>query len=92
MLYGDIQKAFLQILVREAERNTLRFQWIESLKSKKIKVLIFTRLVFGLTKSPFISERTMKSHFEIYRHEFEEIVNRNVKDMYVDDLSTGEII
>ena len=66
--------------MRKAERNTLRFHWVKSLDSKKIKVLIFTRLVLDLTKSPFISEKTLKSHFEIYRHKFEEIVNRNGKE------------
>ena len=87
---GDIQKDFLQIRIREAQRNALRFHWVESLESKKIKVLRFTRLVSGLTQSPFILEGTLKSHFENYRQEFEETVNRIEEDMYIDDLVTGE--
>ena len=87
---GDIQKDFLQIRIREAQRNVLRFHWVESLESKKIKVLRFTRLVFGLTQSRFILEGTMKRHFENYRQEFEETVNRIEEDMYIDDLVTGE--
>ena len=63
-LCGDIEKAFLQIHIRESERDVLRFQWVNSLESKNIKILRFTRFVFGLTQSPFILEGTLKKHFE----------------------------
>ena len=64
LLRGDIEKAFLQIRIREFERDVLRFQWVNSLESKNIKILRFTRLVFGLTQSPFILEGTLNKHFE----------------------------
>ena len=32
----------------------------------------------------------MKSHFENYRQEFEQTVNRIEEDMHIDDLVTGE--
>lgn len=47
-------------------------------------------MIFGLTQSPYILEGTLKRHFENYRHDFEESINRNEKDMYVDDLVTGK--
>ena len=72
MLYGDIQKVFVQVRIREAGTNAIRFHWIESLEFKKIKVLRFTKLSFGLIQSPFILEGTLKSHFENFRREFEE--------------------
>jgi peptidyl-tRNA hydrolase len=49
-----VQKAFLQIRVREAERDALRFHWIKDLHSTEVEVLRFTRVVFGLTSSPFL--------------------------------------
>ena len=84
LLCEDIQKAFLQIQMREAERNVFRLHWVESMESNKINILRISRLGFGLPKSPFILEgKKMKSHFENYRGEFEETVNRIEKQGYV---------
>ena len=88
LLWKDIQKAFLQIRIREAERNTLRFHWVKSLESDKIKVLRFPSLVFVLAQSPFILEGTLQIHFENYWHEFEETVNKIKK--HIDDLVSRE--
>ena len=35
LLCGNIEKAFLQIRIREAERDALHFQWVKDLGSKK---------------------------------------------------------
>ena len=91
LLCGDIAKAFLQIRIREHERDVLRFHWVESLESKIIKVFRFARLVFGLTQSPFILEGTLEKHFENYRDSFEKVISIIENDMYVDDLVTGGI-
>ena len=89
LFYEDVQKTFLQIQIKEAERNSLRFHWVEILKSNKIRFLEFTRLVFGLTESPLILEETLNNHFENYWLEFEETVKQIEKNMYLDDLVTG---
>ena len=89
LLWKDIQKAFLQFQIWKAEGNTLRFHWVKSLESEKIKVSRFSSLVFVLTQSPFILEGTLQIHFENYWHEFEETVNRIEKDVYIDDLVRG---
>ena len=88
LLRGDIEKAFLQIHIRESERDVLRFRWGGSLDSKIIEILRFTRLVFGLIQSPFILEGTPK-HFENYRDRFEKLTKIIENDMYVDDLVNG---
>lgn len=88
MLYRDIQKAFRQIQIREPERSSLRSQLVEILESRKIKNSRFTRLVFGVTQSPFILKGTLKIGFENSRPEFEKTVSRIKKDTYVDDLVT----
>ena len=89
LLCGDIEKAFLQILIRKSERDVLRFHWFNSLESKIIKILRFTMLVFGLAQSPFILEGTLKKHFENYRDSFKKLIKIIENDIYVDDLVTG---
>ena len=89
LLCGDIEKAFLQIHIRESERDVLRFHWVNSLESKNIEILRFTRLVFGLTQSPFILQGSLKKHFENYRGSFKGLIKIIEDDMYVDDLVTG---
>ena len=89
LLCGDIEKAFLQLRIRESGRDVLRFHWVDSLESKIIEILRFTRLVFGLTQSPFILEGTLKKHFENYRDSFEKLIKIIEDDMYVDDLVIG---
>ena len=82
-------KAFLKIRIRESERDVLRFHWVDSLESKIIEILRFTRLVFGLTQCPFILEGTLKKHFESYRDSFQKLIKTIENDIYVDDLVTG---
>ena len=55
----DIQKAFLQIRIRESERNSLRFLWIRDTRKERIEILRFTRLEFGFNQSPFVLEATL---------------------------------
>ncbi|XP_028413530.1 uncharacterized protein LOC114536366 [Dendronephthya gigantea] len=86
---GDVQKAFLQIRVRETERDALRFHWIKDLHSTEIEVLRFTRVVFGLTSSPFLLNGVIARHLELMEPRFPEAVAEIRKSLYVDDLITG---
>ena len=79
----------MQLRIRESGRDVLRFHWVDSLESKIIEILRFTRLVFGLTQSPFILEGTLKKHLENYRDSFKELIKIIENDMYVHDLITG---
>ena len=88
LLCGDIEKAFLQIRIRESERDVLRFHWVNSLQLKIIEILRFTRLVFSLPQSPFNLKGTLKKHFENCRDSFEKLIKIIENDMYVDDLET----
>ena len=45
LLCGDLEKAFYQIRIREAERDVLRFFWVGNLEATVKKILRFTRLV-----------------------------------------------
>ena len=62
----DIQKAFLQISIKENERNVLRFLWVDDPFSNSPSILIyrFCRVIFGLTSSPFLLNATLREHFK----------------------------
>ena len=64
---ADIQKAFLQIRIRESDRDALLFHWIKNQDINQIEILRFIRLAFGLTQSPFILEATLGKHISKYR-------------------------
>ena len=89
ILCAGIVKAFLQIRIKEKERESLKFHWIENLTNNTIQILRFTRLVFGLNQSPFILEGTLKTHFERYESMYLELIRKIRDDMHVDDLVTG---
>jgi hypothetical protein len=86
---GDVQKAFLQVRVCESERDSLRFHWIKDLHSTEIEVLRFTRVVFGLTSSPFLLNRVIAHHLELIESCYPETVAEIRKSLYVHDLISG---
>ena len=55
-MVSDIKQAFLQICMDQNDRNYLRMIWFDNALSTNptMKLLRFTRLVFGLTSSPFV--------------------------------------
>ena len=89
LLCGDIEKAFLQIRIRKCERNVLRFHWVKDCDRNHVEINRFTRLVFGLTQSPFILEATLKAHFHNYLMNYPKVIENISDDMYVDDLTSG---
>ena len=89
ILCADIAKAFLQIRIKEKNRESLEFYWVENRTNNTIQILRFTRLVFGLNQSPFILEGTLKTHFERYESMYLELIRKIRDDMCVDDLVTA---
>ena len=88
-LTGDMKQAFLQIRVREHERDALRFHWIENRETMKRVVLRFTRPLFGLIQSPFILAATVQVHLERSKEEFPKTVTEVEDNIYVDDVVDG---
>lgn len=86
---GDIKQAFLQVRIREEERDALRFHWITDLKSKSVETLRFTRALFGLAPSPFLLGGVVQQHLESCRSEEPETVGEIERSLYVDDLISG---
>ena len=89
LLCRDIEKAFLQIRIRESERDVLRFHWVKNSDPSVIEINRFTHLVFGLTQSPLMLKGTLKEHFQYYINEYPIIIEAILEDMHVDDLVSG---
>ena len=85
---ADIQKAFLQIRIRECERDALRFHWRKS-EHGKLELLRFTRALFGLAPSPFLLGGVIEAHLDVWEEREPEIVAELRSSLYVDDLLTG---
>ena len=90
-LIGDIEKAFLMISVQERDRDSLRFLWPADLNSEKIEPtpFRFTRVVFGVSSSPFLLNATISHHIETFRETDPEFVDKFLSSIYVDDLVSG---
>ena len=68
--FCKFKEAFLQITIRECEKDILRFHWIKNQNVSDIEILRFRRLVFGLIQSPFILEAILPSHLSKYEKSY----------------------
>ena len=59
-LTDDMKQVFLQIRIREKDRNVLRFHWNENMQREDIKICRFTRAIFGLGESPSLLNDNVK--------------------------------
>jgi hypothetical protein len=91
-LFGDIEKAFLNVEVDEADRNFMRFLWLEDPNDPSSKIIKyrFCRVVFGLNASPFLLNATLRHHISKYKSDDPEFVRKLLDSFYVDDLVSGE--
>ena len=85
---GDLQKAFLQVRIKEEERDALRFHW-KFKGHSEIETLRFTRALFGLTSSPFLLGGVIEQHLKVWEGRESELVAQIRKSLYVDDVITG---
>ena len=65
------------------------FHWVNKCDSNRMEIYRFTRLVFGLTQSPFILEAPLKDNFYNYLMNYPKLTENISYDMYVDDLTSG---
>jgi hypothetical protein len=88
---ADIEKAFLNIAISPEHRDYLRFLWVDDPMNEdpKIRLLRFTRVVFGLTSSPFILNATIKHHVSQYTTSDPEFAKEVMRSLYVDDFASG---
>ena len=91
MLVADIEKAFLQIAIDEADRDYLRLLWIDDIEKQtpEIQEYRFTRVIFGAGPSPFLLNATLRHHLKKYFMLEPDVIHRIQKSLYVDELVTG---
>ena len=89
-LTGDLKQAFLQVRIKEAKRDALRFHW-KPHDDAEVETLRFTRALFGPTCSPFLLEGVTEHHLELWEDRMPAKVKTLRKSMYVDDLISGKI-
>ena len=83
LILGDIEKAFLQIGVKEKDRDAFRFLF--NVKGEE-RHLRFMRVPFGVEASPFVLGATRQNHLQQQGTEFEDTVRALKANTYVDNL------
>ncbi len=90
-LTGDIEKAFHMVSVHEADRDSLRFLWATDPGAEQLELvtLRFTRVVFGVSSSPFLLNATIGHHMGTYHEADASFVEQFLSSIYVDDVVSG---
>ncbi len=88
-LSGDVKQAFLQVRIKETDRDALRFHWSPD-ANHEVETLRFTRALFGLTSSPFLLGGVLEHHLKCWESRKPEVVAELRKSPYVDDLVSGK--
>ena len=83
LLLADLQKAFLQIAIKEEDRDAFRFLFNVNDKEEHLR---FARIPFGAEASPFMLGATLQHHFNQQPPELEDTVQALKENTYVDNL------
>ncbi|UYV72990.1 hypothetical protein LAZ67_10001409, partial [Cordylochernes scorpioides] len=83
-IIADIRKAFLQIQVREEDREFLRFLWWKN-DQKTLKFYRHCRVVLGLTSRPFLLAATIKYHLSLPQFQDNRCAELIARSVYVDN-------
>ena len=77
-------------VIADIEKAFLRFLWIDDVSKENPEILAvrFTRVVFGVSSSPFLLNATIRYHLEA-RLEAHPIFERLLNSFYVDDVISG---
>ena len=82
------QKAFLQIQIKESERDVLRFHRHSGGQSE-LETLRFTRAQFGLVSSAFLFGKVIECHLSTWEEKYPEVFNKIRQSAFIDDLLSG---
>ena len=85
VLLADIQKAFLQVGIRDEDRDAFRFLFNLNGNEEHLR---FRRVPFGVEASPFMLGATIEHHLDQQPAEFESTVNELQENTYVDNVMT----
>ena len=90
-LTSDIKSAFLNIRVKEEDRDFLRFLWATAIMNSDPTFIIkrFTSVLFGLNSSPFLLGMMIIVHMSKHSETYKEVVETFLRDLYLDDSVSG---
>ena len=79
------------VSVCKEDRDALWFLWVEDVeKTPPVPVVMqFTRVVFGVSASPFLLNATINHHLEKYLNRYPDLINTLLRSIYVDDVTYG---
>ena len=79
------------ISVAESDRDVLQFLWVDDLTKDPpdVRTFRFTRVMFGVSSSPFMLNTTIKYHLEKYLESHPDLIQGLLHPTYVDDIITG---
>ncbi|GFV26185.1 reverse transcriptase domain-containing protein [Trichonephila clavipes] len=90
---ADIERAFLQISLRDEDRDAVRFLFPDIRSNQtdpyKFQVYRFKRVKFGVNVSPSLPSATNKHHIENYREQYPAATEMLDTCLYVDDVISG---
>ncbi|KAH7701169.1 Pao retrotransposon peptidase family protein, partial [Aphelenchoides avenae] len=82
VIAADIEKAFLQISLRESDRDVTRFLWLKDpskgISDDNVVVYRFARIPFGVISSPFILAATIREHLKKEVSSLSEEIKQNI--------------
>lgn len=86
---SDIEKAFLQIAIREKDRDFLRFMWFSGENREQVKIYRHRRVVFGITCSPYLLAATLQYHLSTVTESLKDTADILKAAFYVDNCVTS---
>ena len=89
---ADTEKAFLQIRIKETDRDYLQFLWVDDILKENPKIIRtrFAHVVFGVTSSPFLLNATMCKHNNQYTAADPDYVKKTLLSFFIDGFTRGE--
>ena len=91
-LSADIEQAFLQIGVKEEDRDLTRFLWVpDNQRSSNFQPrrMRFTRVTFGIVSSMAILDHVNQHHLNLVEERFPDTVKMLRNSLYIDDCNGG---
>ncbi|XGW22020.1 hypothetical protein V3C99_004742, partial [Haemonchus contortus] len=89
VIISDVEKAFLQVRLHEADRDATRFLWVRDVNApfneQNVTTFRFTRVTFGLNVSPYLLGATIHHHLN-HAVENKDLANEIRENLYVDNL------
>ena len=92
-IIADIEQAYVQLALNPTDRDVVRFLWVKNINlpfsEDNIQEYRFCRVIWGIICAAFLLAYTIIHHLSLYHHD---TITRTIeRDLYVDNLVTGEV-